>query len=71
MTAPGLTQRQRRRIVWDGICLGKTPRQLARYLEVSETTIRRDMRAVGSPDPATAGMPDACRVRPGDRGVFL
>ena len=66
---PALTPRLRRGMVWDGMHLGYTARQIADYLQVSETTIRRDMRRLG-PHPE-AGMPDADRCRPGDRGMFL
>jgi predicted DNA-binding transcriptional regulator YafY len=71
VTGPVLSQRQRRGVVWDGARMGYTARQLAQYIGVSETTIRRDMRVLAAGrDPARTG-PDSFRSRPGDTGIRL
>ncbi len=38
-----MTPAQRRGKIYDGLRIGLTVRQLARYLEVSESTIRRNI----------------------------
>jgi DNA-binding NarL/FixJ family response regulator len=60
----GLTIQARRMKVYDGIRSGHTARQLARYLGISESTVRRDVAAMPSLRQESASWPDAARWRP-------